>query len=509
MSRTSRLALWILLIRDYQLLPVMTLAVAVRLYGITHSSFWFDEAYSVLISATTPSEIWRYSADDVHPPLYYLLLHVWMFFWGESVFSVRLMSAVTGVLTVPVSVWLVGIIATRRAAILAGFLTALLPVAVRYSQEARMYALLALCCVAATLTLVYWVKNSRHCRYLYAYALIMALGFYTHYFAGLCLVAHWLYLLSVRESGRPLAIRYVWWMANLAVIVLYLPWVPALMTQLTHIKAVGWIPQVSVASVISQVWLFLTLEFGPDWPFMAYICAPLVVVVMTVMLLKQDTSHYRFNALLVLYTFVPILLAAFVSLKVPLFWPRYFLFAAMGLPLLLALELDLLIARHRRMGIACLLVLVGVQMGGLHNVYAGQYRLNNPYQRQETGIDRVAAYINSLWAPGDQVLVYDLYFYPGALYYNKTGTKPLLFKPVNVFKERPDHLRAGSLWDQDGEAFYIDSLGAIPVGTRRVWFIFDASQTTLNVPDRWRLVDYMTAGDTALSLYTLEPLSPR
>ncbi|WP_162874436.1 glycosyltransferase family 39 protein [Pseudomonas viridiflava] len=509
MSSASRLALGILLIRDYQLLPVMTLAVAVRLYGITHSAIWFDEAYSVLISAMPPADIWRYSANDVHPPLYYFLLHVWMILFGEGVFSVRLMSAVTGVLTVPVSVWLVGVIATRRAAILAGVLSALLPFAVRYSQEARMYALVALFCLASTLALVYWVKNSRHDRYLYVYALIMALGFYTHYFAGLCLAVHWLYLLTVCERGRSLAIRPGWWMANLAVVVLYLPWVPALLMQLTHLHSVGWIPQMSVRSVVSQIWLFLTLEPASDRPLVAYFCAPVIVVLMTVALLKREPGHYRFNALLTLYTFAPILLVALVSFKVALFWPRYFLFAAMGLPLLLALGLDQLIARRRRLGIVCLIVLMGVQVSGLRNVYAGQYKINNPYQRQESGIDRVSAYVNAHGATGDRVLVYGLNFYPSALYYNKTDTKPLLFMPVNVFGERPDSVRAGSLWDQDGKAFYIDSLGRVPVDTRRVWFIYEDSQTRPDFPDHWRLVDCMTVGDTTLSLYTLEPPSLR
>lgn len=509
MSCASRLAPGILLLRDYQLLPVMTLAVAVRLYGITHSAMWFDEAYSVLISAMPPAEIWRYSANDVHPPLYYFLLHVWMILFGEGVFSVRLMSAVTGVLTVPVSVWLVGVIATRRAAILAGVLSAFLPFAVRYSQEARMYALVALCCLASTLALVYWVKNSRHDRYLYVYALIMALAFYTHYFAALCLAVHWLYLLTVCEKGRSLAMSYRWWMANLAVIVLYLPWVSELFAQLTHLNSVGWIPQVSVGSVVSQIWLFLTLESASDRPLIAYFCAPLIIVVITVTLLKREPSHYRFNALLTLYTFAPILLVALVSFKVSLFWPRYFLFAAMGLPLLLALGLDQLIARCRRIGAVCLVVLLGVQVSGLHNVYAGQYRLNNPYQRQESGIDRVSAYVNAHSATGDRVLVYDLYFYPSALYYNKTDTKPLLFMPVNVFGERPDHLRDGSLWDQDGKAFYIDSLGLIDADARRVWFIYDASQTRPDFPEHWRLVDGMSASDATVLLYTLEPSSLR
>ncbi|MBC3949964.1 glycosyltransferase family 39 protein [Pseudomonas folii] len=509
MQPASRLALLGTIIQTYQILPIVVLAAAVRSYGIINSSIWFDEAYSVLVSETTPSLIWFHSAQDVHPPLYYFLLHFWMRFFGDSVFSVRVMSALIGTLTVPISVWLVGMIASRRAAILAGFLSALLPIAVRYSQEARMYALLALCCVAATLALVYWVKNPTHHRYLFVYTLLMAAGFYTHYFAGPCLFAHWVYLLFIHDNGQLFVRKQAWWMSNLAIAVLYLPWIPSLIAQLGHTNAIGWIPQVSFSSVISMIWEFLALESGPSRPFMAYVGAPLIATVTTVTLLKSDLRDHRFNLLMVLYTFTPILLMALVSLKLPLFWTRYFVFSAMGLPLLIALVLDKLMERYFRLGIVCLITLVMVEACGLYSVYTGVHRLNNPYQSEEAGTDKVMNYLNEHWASGDRVLVYGRYLYLGATYYNRTPTTLLLYTPGQALEGRPDKRGPGSLWSQDADALYIDSYALIPVDTQRVWLVYETNRHKLDVPAHWRSISHVAFGDTQLWLYSLEPVSPR
>jgi hypothetical protein len=50
------------------------------------------------------------------------------------------MSALPGVVSVMLGMWLVRLIANPRAALLAGLMLALLPTAVRYSQEVRMYS---------------------------------------------------------------------------------------------------------------------------------------------------------------------------------------------------------------------------------------------------------------------------------------------------------------------------------------------------------------------------------
>lgn len=147
----EKLALWA---KRLWPVPILFLAMLARVYGSTASAIWCDEGSSLLMSQYSPSLIWTHSAHDVHPPLYFLLLHAWIGAFGDSVFSVRFISVLTGVGTVALGMWLVCLIATRRAAVMAGVLLALLPIAVRYSQEARMYALMGFLLLGATIALV-------------------------------------------------------------------------------------------------------------------------------------------------------------------------------------------------------------------------------------------------------------------------------------------------------------------------------------------------------------------
>jgi len=45
-----------------------------------HPSIWFDESYSVAIAKHNFADIWQITGNDVHPPLYYLMLRIAMNF---------------------------------------------------------------------------------------------------------------------------------------------------------------------------------------------------------------------------------------------------------------------------------------------------------------------------------------------------------------------------------------------------------------------------------------------
>ncbi|MEN5302151.1 glycosyltransferase family 39 protein [Pseudomonas sp. TWI628] len=108
---------------------IVVLACIVRLYHITSPVLWMDEAYSVLLARFSVPEILFHVTRDVHPPLYYLLLHYWIIVFGDSLLAVRGLSVVVSAMAIAQR------LANRRAALLTGVIFALLPIAVRYSQE--------------------------------------------------------------------------------------------------------------------------------------------------------------------------------------------------------------------------------------------------------------------------------------------------------------------------------------------------------------------------------------
>lgn len=215
------------------------LAAAVALRFVTTSPMWLDEALTVNIARLPLGEIPGALRHDGHPPLYYFLLHGWMSLFGTSDLAIRSLAGIFGILTLPLT-WL----ATRRlggraAAWSAVLLFGLMPFAVRYGTENRMYSLLMV------LSLVGWLLAERtlvHPRrgLLVALAVVTAALLWTHYWAlwlGLtaAIVLAWRWR-ALRRAGEPEAARAVAWTlgALAAGFAAFLPWVPTLLYQGAH-----------------------------------------------------------------------------------------------------------------------------------------------------------------------------------------------------------------------------------------------------------------------------------
>jgi mannosyltransferase len=121
---------------------LLFLAIVIRLANLTYHSLWYDEVVSTFWAARPAGEIVRVGlalTQDKHPPLYYLLLRGWTTLFGQSDFSARSLGALIGALAV-LPIYGIGTrLGGRRAGIIAGFLLALNPFLVWYSQEVRMF----------------------------------------------------------------------------------------------------------------------------------------------------------------------------------------------------------------------------------------------------------------------------------------------------------------------------------------------------------------------------------
>lgn len=134
----------------WALLAILVLAAFLRLYKIDAQSLWYDEGNSARIAERSLQLIVEGAAGDIHPPLYYILLKYWRAVFGEGEAALRALSALAGVLTVGFAYLIGRDMFSRRVGLIAAFLYAVMPFAVYYGQEARMYALLALCAAAST-----------------------------------------------------------------------------------------------------------------------------------------------------------------------------------------------------------------------------------------------------------------------------------------------------------------------------------------------------------------------
>ncbi|MGZ4173185.1 MAG: glycosyltransferase family 39 protein [Solirubrobacteraceae bacterium] len=216
---------------------VLFLVTAISLFMRTRilgGQFWMDEALSVGISSHSLTAIPGVLHHDGSPPLYYLLLHVWMSVFGSSETSTHVLSLVFGLLCIPAGTWAAWSLFGRRAGLFAAVLFGLNPFITAYSQETRMYTLMALLGLFATTAFIHAFVYRRR-KYLILFAVCQALMLYTHSWgifygvgAVLALVPIW----SASEDRRAILIDAV--LAFGAAGVLFLPWLPTLLYQAAH-----------------------------------------------------------------------------------------------------------------------------------------------------------------------------------------------------------------------------------------------------------------------------------
>ena len=229
-----------------------------------HENIWFDESYSVSIARHSFSEIWNITGHDVHPPLYYWMLHIiWMIF-GDQNIAFRLFSvlaiAILGVL---------GYTHIRKdfgekIGMLFSFLVYFLPVICIYSQEIRMYSLAYLLVTIMAIYAYRFYKSVKdknamenQNKNLIIFAIFSILSCYTHYYAlataGLINLILFIFLIKnvlkarkqkdldvkdKKEISKPLKKFLI---AAIVQVILYIPWLLFLIEQMTRVGGGFWI----------------------------------------------------------------------------------------------------------------------------------------------------------------------------------------------------------------------------------------------------------------------------
>jgi mannosyltransferase len=161
------------------------------------------------------------SDQEGTPPLFFAL--TWLTKGFDGVEGLRVVSLLAGLAAIPLTYLLGERTVGRPAAIVGAALVALSPFQIFYATEARAYALMMLCCLLASLTLLIALDSGRS-RWWVAYGLSVAAAAYTHYTSLFVLIALFGWAFFARpEARKPLIL------ANLGAALLFAPWVPELL----------------------------------------------------------------------------------------------------------------------------------------------------------------------------------------------------------------------------------------------------------------------------------------
>ena len=146
--------------RLYSLLGIICLGSVMRAVFLNHQSLWYDEMAQVVFAQAEWKDLFHLITRHTSPPLDYVLMKLVILLFGNADWVVRMPAFVFGVASIYVLYRLACSIADPEKALLAAALLALSPMAIVYSQEARMYALfLFLSLLSYQLTLFFIERN--------------------------------------------------------------------------------------------------------------------------------------------------------------------------------------------------------------------------------------------------------------------------------------------------------------------------------------------------------------
>ena len=180
------------------------LGLALCLYQITTRSLWLDESATVAIASQHGAAFGSAVAHDGGNMLaYYALMHVVIALFGSGALAIRLPAALATAVTVAV-VGMLGLrLANRRAALLAGVLTAVSLSMVYWGQNARGYAPMIALVAASFLALLAVLEGRGGWRAWLGYVIVTTAAVYFGLEAVLVLPAQLVALIWFRHRWRP------------------------------------------------------------------------------------------------------------------------------------------------------------------------------------------------------------------------------------------------------------------------------------------------------------------
>ncbi|MCC6794168.1 MAG: glycosyltransferase family 39 protein [Candidatus Hydrogenedentes bacterium] len=248
------------------LAAISVIGAAMRLYGLSNQSLWFDEVCS-WHTAMQPTFAGIWSGDiqwNMYPPLYGLVLRAAIELFGSAEWALRLPSAITGIAAIPL-MYLLGarIFSDAEGLIAAGF-SAFSMFTLYFAQEARPYAILLCCLLTAVLSWTYlyeaWAQNRNAPRFelvtCFAASVCMA---YLHYFGLLFVLLHGLATFALLATTRRGLNRAIAFYAGTAIA--FTPWLPSMAWHLRHQSEGPQNPPVE-SNVAVSFWEYLNSLFN-------------------------------------------------------------------------------------------------------------------------------------------------------------------------------------------------------------------------------------------------------
>lgn len=237
--------------KDWTLWILILVFGGVYLSLCFNNNIWTDEGYTIdlLRNCKTFAEVCNFTAEDVHPPLYYLILKIFTDRFGIHLLLIKILSIAPMLLTMALAPIIIRKEFGFRTALFFILILGTLPCTMEYAVQARMYTwailFVTLCGlsayrIATRNKLIDWIEY-----------LIGGVGAaYTHYFAFAAVL--WIYgflFLYLLIWKRKQLLK--WIVTALLSLIIYLPWLAKMAGQVKGVSGSYWIANIDGKVLLS------------------------------------------------------------------------------------------------------------------------------------------------------------------------------------------------------------------------------------------------------------------
>ncbi len=239
-------------------------AFGLRMTDLTSRVYWVDEGFTLYrVLGSWPTVFTNFvnlqgiSTTDIHPPLYFAALKLWLDVGGFSEFGMRVFSVFWAVLLVPLTYALARKLFGARAALLAAALAVLCPAYQWYGWEIRMYTVTPAIAALTTYFLARAILGSRlRLTFLAGWLVASIVAIFTHYSSGSLFLAQAAFVVLVnatrfRRIGLARVAGLAMLLAGVAAMLLLFPG-----------------PSATVRQAMSLAWSTLRQPSGVQVPFL-------------------------------------------------------------------------------------------------------------------------------------------------------------------------------------------------------------------------------------------------
>jgi uncharacterized membrane protein len=380
---------------------------AIRIAFIDQKNLWFDEVFSWNMSMDSFYLILVRTTNDIHPPLFYFILKIWNFLFGDSIFTMRLLSA----LCASLAIYFIYPICKRfmqpALCLLVIILYSVSPLNLFYSQEVRMSAMNLLFNIGTVYFFIklledrYTLKESLKKPDLYFFLFFQSAALYTHYFSFFILVGEILFLII--QFRKNIKLYYTFILAYFLVFLTYIVWIPTLYEHIT--RGQSWRPKQNFFQVASEVLNYIKdSSLGLYYYYtnlnliniITWILLGIILICIVSSFIKKQMSYeINYPLLISLMLIVPVALAVIISFNQKIEFYRYLSILVPYIVICFVYALSKI--KFKPIGLTIILLFAAINIFGIYLHYKFDFK-NDDYRE-------IIKDINSNYRGGDRIYV--------------------------------------------------------------------------------------------------------